>query len=232
MVWVGLVLSVVGAIVIGAGIIGPSLVVSLIGVALLAVGTFLAAKGGGLYDATPEFEAHKDVRAAIRGEVLPGAAPGDMIDETDARADAAETTALVRHTESRRPTEHEPWAQPMGVLIILVAVVLLVAQGVMTQHNPNGMNVSLNMTYMAILTGLVGFRIAVVPGKHPIAVTIALLVGIGLVLQGVLDRSAGEQAVRSSLVALELICGVVVILAGLTALASPVAKPEDRDACQ
>jgi hypothetical protein len=230
MVWSGVVLAVAGTIAIGAGIIVPLLVVSVAGVVLLAIGTFLGAKGGGLYDARPEFEAHEDIKDALHGREHQGVAPGDMVEDDEVRRDAARTTAVVERTESRRPAAHEEMATPMGVLMLLVAAALLVAQGTLTAHTPNGMMVSLNLTYIAIVLGLVGFRIATVPGPHQIAVTVAIVAGLGLVLQGAIDRTAGYSTDRAAIVAIQVICGVVIVLAALTALGSPRAKPEKEHA--
>lgn len=227
-VYLGVLIAVVGTLAVGAGIIVASLIVSVIGVGLLALGTFLGAKGGGLYDARPEFEAHEDVKEAIRGESHPGVAPGDMVVDEEAQQDAAETNARVRRTEARRPVVHEPMAAPMGILLVLVGVAVLVMQGTMTRATPNGLSVSLHDTYIAILVLLVGFRLATVPGRHPVAASLALACGLGLILQGTLDRTAGPQAAQSSLVGLEIAFGVVAIVAGLTALGSPRPKPEEQ----
>jgi hypothetical protein len=228
MVWSGVLLAVVGAITVGAGIIAPSLPVSVVGVALLALGTFLGAKGGGLYDARPEFEAHHDVMDAVRGRTHEGVAPGDMVRDDQVRRDAAITAAKVDRIESRRPTEHEPMAVPAGIALLLLSVVLLIAQGSLTAQTPNGLSVSLNDTYIAIVLGLVGFRIATVPGRRPVAASLAVVCGLGLILQGALDRGAGPPVEQSSLIAIEIVSGVVAVLSGLTALWSPQEKPEER----
>jgi hypothetical protein len=230
MVWTGVLLAVVGTTVVGAGIIVPWLVASVVGVVLLGIGTFLGAKGGGLYDARPEFEAHDDIRDAVHGRTHEGVAPGDMVQDEEARRDAARTTAMVDRLESTRPETHEEMATPMGVLLLLVAVALLVAQGTLTAHTTNGMTVSLNLTYIAIALGLVGFRIATVPGPHQIAVTVAVVAGLGTVLQGAIDRTAGYSTDRTAIVAIQIACGAVIVLAALAALGSPRPKPEEEQA--
>jgi hypothetical protein len=86
-----------------------------------------------------------------------------------------------------------------------------------------GRSNSFRDTGFAILLGLGGLRLAVAPGLHPIAASITIFAGLGLVLGGVLAHHSG-----TGLATVEVASGCLALLSSLIAFVSPAPDAEDQ----
>ncbi|HVE24477.1 MAG TPA: hypothetical protein VNC22_03695 [Sporichthya sp.] len=216
-VWGGLVGALSGAAVLSVGVVLLSGPVSVTGTALLLVGVGCSVHGGVLYDAVSGFSPRRELRQVRAGVVHPGVAPGEMVNTDRAHADAAASNQRTRRLED---AAHHPakahWAPVAGWMCMLITATLVVSQWNLVAHNATGASNSFRDTVWAILLGLCGLRVAVVPGRHRIAAAVILISGLGLVLGGTLAEHdhLGLQLV-------EVTCGCLAVACALAAYLSP-----------
>ena len=218
-VWGGLLLAVVGAGTLSWGVVSLSWASSLVGAALLLLGAGAGLRGGVLYDAVPTLAARHQLRQAVDGDVHPGIAPGDTLATPAARQDALATNQALHAREAAAQHQGEVhWAPVAGWLLLLLGAVLTVSQWELVAPTATGRGNSLRDTAVAIVLGLAGLRIAVVPGRHRIATGLTGLAGIGLILAALLADHDHQ-----SLAVVEAAGGCVAALCSLAAAASPSA---------
>ena len=220
-VWGGLVGALSGAVVLSVGVVLLSGPLSVTGTVLLLLGVGCSVRGGVLYDAVSGFAPRRELRQVRDGVVHPGVAPGEMIDTGRAHADAAASNRSTRRLED---AAHHPakahWAPVAGWMCMLITATLVVSQWNLVAHNATGASNSFRDTGWAILLGLSGLRVAVVPGRHRIAAAVILISGLGLVVGGMLAEHdhLGLQLVEVS-------CGCLAVACALAAYLSP-SKPK------
>ena len=122
-----------------------------------------------------------------------------------------------------------PLAQLGALMTLLVSVFLLVAQWEVYPMGAQSQTNGLWSLGFAILAGLGALRLLMgEPGRHLTASALILLSGAGLLLRAFL--AAHETA---STVAVEATCGVLLVIGGLMAFASPATSlrqlPSQRD---
>jgi len=184
---------------------------------VLLLGLGRSVRGGVLYDAVAGFSPRRELRQVRDGMVHPGVAPGEMVNTDPAHADAAASNRRTRRLEdaAHRPTKAH-WAPVAGWMCILITATLVVSQWNLVAHNATGASNSFRDTGWAILLGLSGMRIAVVPGRHHIAAAAILISGLGLVIGGMLAKHEhlGLQLV-------EVTSGCLAVACALAAYLSP-----------
>ena len=216
-VWGGLAGALSGAVVLSIGVVVLSVPLSLTGTVLLLLGAACSVRGGVLYDAVPGFSPRRELRQVRDGSVHPGVAAGDMVDTDRARRDAVASNHLTRDLErAAHHPERAQWAPVAGWTSMLITATLVVSQWNLVAHNATGASNSFRDTVWAILLGLCGLRVAVVPGRHRIAAAVILISGLGLVLGGTLAEHdhLGLQLV-------EVTCGCLAVACALAAYLSP-----------
>lgn len=223
-VWAGLVLALIGASVLGLGVASLSWTLSVLGAVLLLVGASGSLRGGVLYDAVPSFVLGKELHQVREGHIHEGVAPGDTVTSLPARKDAIESNQRTRELEAAaQHPRNVRWAPVAGWLLVLITAVLIMSQWELVAPTATGRSNSFRDTGLAILLGLGGLRLAVAPGRHPIAASITLLAGLSLVLGGVLANHS-----HTGLAIVEVASGCLAILCSLIAYVSPAPDPGDR----
>lgn len=216
-VWAGLGLALLGAALIGLGVALTSWPWSIAGLVVLLAGAGVGIRGGGLYD-VHSGSARAEIGQVIHNEEHEGVAPGDTVDDgrvrhTSRALDERREALLRERHEAPRP----PLAQLGALVILLVAVFLLFAQWEVYPLGETGQDNGLGALGVSIVAGLAGLRILLgQPERHAIAGGLALVAGIGLLLQAVLlDHDLATT------VAVEATCAALIVLGALAALASP-----------
>jgi hypothetical protein len=97
-----------------------------------------------------------------------------------------------------------------GWALLLVCLVLLWAQGTLVAQDPVGRTNSFRDTGVAILSGLVGLRLAMTPGRHPLSAALAAVAGGCLLLNGFFADHHG-----TGLIVVEIACGSLALLAAI-----------------
>ena len=115
--------------------------------------------------------------------------------------------ALLRRSDEQPMPSLVPLA---GWALLLVTLVLLWAQGTLVAQDPVGRTNSFRDTGVAIVSGLIGLRLAMVPGRHPVSAALAGLAGACLLLNGLVAQHHG-----TGLVVVETACGVLALLAAI-----------------
>jgi len=216
-VWAGLALGVAGAVTAGVGVAIASWVVSAIGVAVLVVGAVVGARSGGLYDVHGVSSLGAEVGDIVDNRTYEGVAPGDQVVHDDVRATSrAMDERREKIIEDRAATRRPPLAPIAGGVLLVVAIALLLAQGQVYPREPEAQVDAQRALGLAIVAAAAGLRYLVSPGRHVFFAAAALLAGVALVLSGLLVDHLTQGPV-----VLELVTGVVTILATATALASP-----------
>jgi hypothetical protein len=208
---------VTGAAVLSVGLVALSGPLSVAGVLVLLLGAACSLHGGVLDDAVPGFSPRRELRQVRDGEVHAGVTPGEMVDTDRARRDAV---ASNRRTRDLERAAHHPgkahWAPVAGWTCMLVTAMLVVSQWNLVAHNATGASNSFRDTGWAILLGVSGLRVAVVPGRHRISAAVIVVSGLGLLLGGMLAEHdhRGLQLV-------EITSGCVALVCALAAYLSP-----------
>ena len=216
-VWGGLVGALSGAVVLSVGVVLLSGPLSVMGTVVLVLGVGCSVRGGVLYDAVSAFSPRRELRQVRDGVVHPGVVPGEMVNTDRAHADAAASNQCTRRLED---AAHHPskahWAPVAGWMCMLITATLVVSQWNLVAHNATGASNNFRDTGCAILLGLCGLRVAVVPDRHRIAAAVILISGLGLVLGGTLAEHdhLGLQLV-------EVTCGCLAVACALAAYLSP-----------
>lgn len=216
-VWGGVGLGIAGAITAGVGVAIGSWVVSAVGVAILVVAAAVGAGSGGLYAVHGARPPEQELGDALHGRTYQGIAPGDTVEDRGVRETSR---AMDRRREgliqARAATPRPPLAPIAGGLLLLVALVLLVAQGNVYPREPAAQEDGQRALGLAIVAAAAGLRYLVSPGRHVFFGAAALLAGLALVLSGLLVDHLTQGPV-----VLEVATGVVTLVAAATALASP-----------
>ncbi|NYD40515.1 hypothetical protein [Nocardioides panaciterrulae] len=222
-VWLGLILALAGAVLIGLGVAFTSWIWAIAGVVVLLVGGTVGVRGGVMYDA--HRVAPKDeVKQAVHGEQREGVKPGAMLEDPKVRRKSRELDRVRLLEEySSRNAPRPPLANAAAMVAALVGLFLLVAQwglypiGYVSQTNANwslGFSILCSAGALRILFGQ--------PGRHLLSTLVILLCGVGLVLRGFLANHEIGGTVGA-----EVACGVLLLLSGVVALASPGKRLED-----
>lgn len=219
-VWVGLALALAGAAVLGLGVAVESWWWAVAGAVLLAVGAGTGIRGGGLYD-VHSGSPGQELEQVVEGETHQGVAPGDTVRDERARATSRD---LDQRREALIAASHEaprpPLAQLGAILVLLVAVFLLVAQWKVYPLGAQSQTNGLWSLGSAIVAGLAGLRIVVgQPGRHLPSALLIVLAGGGLVPRASL---ATHETAATAIT--EGVCGVLLLLGGAIALASPATR--------
>lgn len=223
-IWAGLALALLGAVVLGVGIaLGTgvaAVVLDVVGSAALLGGTAAALRGRVLSDARSSGGLGDELRDAVEGADREGIRAGEMVAAPRAQAIArAEDDRRVELLRERAAAPLPSFAMGAGWVLVLVAVVLVVAQGALIGHDPTGRWNSYRDEGLAILIGLAGLRIGLAGRRHPVAAAVAVVAGVGAVLNGFLAAHDNP-----GLPVVEIVCGAVAILAGSVAAVSPDAE--------
>ncbi len=216
-VWAGVALGIVGAAVAGLGVAVGSWVISLVGVAFLAVGAIVGARSGGLYDVHGVGSLDEEISDVRDDATYQGVAPGDMsqreeVKETSRRLDRRRERIVADRAATSRPA----LAPLAGGALVLVAVVLLVAQGALYPTGATGQSNAGRALALAIVAAAVGLRYLVSDGRHLVFAAAALTAGAALVVSAFL-----AEHTRDATVGLEVVCGVVVVLSAIVGVLSP-----------
>ncbi|MDN5743614.1 MAG: hypothetical protein L0H31_00670 [Nocardioidaceae bacterium] len=154
----------------------------------------------------------RDVAQAHRGTM-----PGDMIDDSLTQANAIRSSEDLRALMTAREQAPRPALAPAGsAVLILVALALwnsewaLYPGGAISQSNAD------RSLGVAILAAGAGLRHAVSTGRHLVLSSAAGVAALGSVLAGLLaDHQVGSTRV------LEVVCGVLILLAVSACVLSP-----------
>ena len=148
---------------------------------------------------------------------------GGMIVTPEVRADAVRTEARVRRRIIGTELGPRPGLAGMGaVVLLLVASVLVVAQWALYPIGQEPQSNATRSLGLAIVIGFCGLRLLLSAGRHPIASGVAIACGVVMIVAASL---AGHE--DTSTVVVETLCGVAVVLAAATAMASPQEDPTD-----
>lgn len=222
LVWSGLVVALTGSVILSVGIILDAVVTSLVGAGVLAVGAVVAVLGGALYDALPAAALGEELHRVVEGGAHQGVVPGQMYADTHlrelARSTAEQTRALE---EAAQVWRVDALARPAGVLFLMLAALLVLAQWQLVDDNISGRVGSSGETIVALVLALAGLRCLVGSGRHRVACGAALLAGAWLVVQALLLDDA-----TPSLEYVELTAGALAVLAAAAALATS-GRPTD-----
>ncbi len=219
-IWGGLVVALLGAALLGLGISLLWLGTSIVGAAILFAGASMTVAGGMMNDARSGLAVRDEVRQVAEGDVHAGVAPGDMIEGSRAKADAARTSAQSRRTLQRANTRAPaPLAPLAGWLLVALAGVVVLSQPWFIEHTATGRNTAVRDALLAILVALSGLRIATARGLPRVAIVVAALAGAGFVAGGLLAHHSGR-----AISAVETAFGVFTILATVAAVSSPAPR--------
>jgi hypothetical protein len=213
-VWTGLGIALIGAVLAAVGIMADSVTISLVGAAVTLVGAGVGWAGGALYDAVPAAAFGNEIHRIASGQAREGIVAGQMVDDPVARRAArrtAERTARIEQDAAR--WRGGSLTGPAGAVMLLVALVLVLAQWSFVHDDVTGRLDSYGETITATILGLAGLRCVSAARRHRIASTVAMVAGVAIVLQGVL---VGHDT--ASLAVLEIACGAVAIGCGLVSL--------------
>ena len=208
-VWSGLVAAIAGASLLGLGLSVGAPTWMAVGAGVLVLGAAVAVRGGILRDAFSTSPARAELRHLVRGTERPGVVPGEMVRDPAAQRTARAATRTTAALESQRHAAvTPPWSPAAGWVLLLVTLVLVVSQWELVAHDATGRSNSYRDTGLAILIGLAGLRLALSPGRHVVAGTVAAVAGAGLVLGGLLAvHDDGGLAV------VEVACGALALVA-------------------
>jgi hypothetical protein len=222
-VWGGLAVALVGLVVLALGIVLLSTPVSVVGAVVAVAGAAASVRGGVVYDARSGAGPAQEAEEVEQGDVHQGVDPDATVQDRGVRRDAVETTARTDAVLSARPTAEPALAPGAGWFLLGVAVVIVLTQPWLVGHTAVGRSSALRDGGLAIVVGLAGLRIAAGTGRQVLGVVVALLGGTGLLLGGLLAEHE-----RTTLAVLEVVCGGLVVVAALLALARPRAEASVR----
>lgn len=214
-VWGGTLTSLAGLGAVSVGVVVLSWVWAVVGLLTTVAGALLAWWAGVLRDVHTSGPLD-EVDQVTHGTVRRGVAPGDTVPlGSGARERVAGVEVRRRELERRgwtAPTR--PPTRPAGVLLVLVAVFLLVAQwGLYPLERPGQTN-AVRALGAAVLLGLVAARLFAVTDRVPrVSTAVGASVGVALLLNGALARHD-----RTATAAAEVVCGVLVCLVGAALL--------------
>ncbi|SFC64405.1 hypothetical protein SAMN04487968_10918 [Nocardioides terrae] len=218
LVWGGVAAALVGGVLITLGmmeVVAASGVWLVAGVAMLLAGIAVAARGGILFDTRTGGQASAELREIAHGSGHVGVEPGDMVSGPVAeRAATPSMSPLARG--ARPPASVGSWSVPAGWILLLVTAFLVTAQGALVAHDVTGRSSSYRDVGLAILIGLVGMRLVVAPGHHPVSACLGCAAGMALVLGGWLADHD-----ERGLAAIEVGCGVVTVAAAAAVVVGP-----------
>lgn len=212
LVWGGLAVALVGAVVVSVGIMLLSLLVSLVGAVVLLLGAAVSVWGGVMFDARVGLTPQEEVRHVVSGEGLPPTVPGQMTDDPDVRESAARTAAMTTRLERRSEGRQWPALVPAaGVFMLLVAAALVFVPWHLLRYGVDRTDSGIH-TAAAIVLALAGIGCLVARAVHRLCGAAAVLAGIGLALEALLGHALGN------LTALEVVLAAVALAAGGVAL--------------
>ncbi|MFC0221079.1 hypothetical protein [Nocardioides zeicaulis] len=204
--------SLVGLGAVSVGVVVLSWSWSIVGASVAVAGALLAWWAGVLRDVhgTGPLD---ELGEVLRGTVREGVAPGDTVRiGPEARERVVEVEARRRRLEAdagRRTSSGAPTG-PAGVLLVLVAVFLLVAQWGLYPLGRPGQDNAVRALVAVVVLGIAGGRLLTAGARVPrIAAAFALLAGLGLVLNATLADHA-----RAATAVAEAVCGAVSCLTG------------------
>lgn len=145
--------------------------------------------------------------------------PAQPLRDESADLVARRLRGLLRRSDQQSMPSLVPVA---GWALLLVTLVLLWAQGTLVAQDPVGRTNSFRDTGVAILSGLVGLRVAMTPGRHPVGAALAAVAGGCLLLNGFLAQHHG-----TGLIVVEIACGAVAVLAAIAVWSTGPATPRD-----
>jgi hypothetical protein len=214
LVWGGLAVALAGSVVVSIGIILDAALTSVIGAVVLLLGAALAVGGGALYDALPAAAIGAELHRVVEGGAHEGVVPGQMYADERAREEARAAARQTRELEQAAQVWRiDALARPAGILFLMVAAALVIAQWQLVDDSVSGRTGSSGDTLTAIALGLAGLRCVVGSGRHRLACAAALVAGAWLVAQAVLvDHGA------RSLAAVEVVLGALAVLGAVAAL--------------
>lgn len=217
LVWIGLGLAIAGSVVIAVGVIEDSVITGLVGFVVLLAGAGVAIRGGIIYDALPAAAFSGELEDVLHGRPHEGIAPGQKYDDPEASRDAVETSRRVALIESTGGIWRRGGRDgPAGSLMLILAATLVLAQWQYQRDTAGGLTDDYGETICAIVLGLAGLRCVGVNGVHRIAAVLAFLAGAWLIVQGLVFPHPD-----AGLAGVEVTCGVLAVLAGLSAGSEP-----------
>ncbi len=217
--WVGTGLTILGVITTGVGLMTRLVSMAVVGPVAMLVGVVTAWRAGVLVDTrTRDSTAREEVEDVRRGRVRHGTVAGDMLSASAAQAESRAADRRLRELLDRsHRAPGPPLAHGAAVVMLLVCVVLVWAQWGLYPPGHTAQENALRTAAVAVVLGLCGLRILAAHRPRRVAASLAVLAGVMLALFGPMapHQQAGVAWTETAL-------GTIIVLAALTALASPL----------
>lgn len=212
-VWAALAALLLGLAVVGWGIIITSLAWAVAGVVVTVAGAAAAVRGGLVHDARASFAPERELSDAVRGRQHRVPDTHDRLEDGDARRRAGATGERVRELTASDHLVRRASLAPVGaVLMLVVCLWLLVAQGAFIPVSTTGHNTALRDLGIAVVVALAAFRLLLAAPSR-VATGLCLLGGAALVLFAfVLPHD------RTGTVVSDAVSGAAVVLGALLTL--------------